>query len=60
LWSSDLRRYPLIKGNALMGTPGAFPLIDKKLGSISRKGILFGVFLGELVLARDALRSLEH
>jgi hypothetical protein len=27
-----------------MGTPGAFPLIDKNLGSVSSKGILFGVF----------------
>jgi hypothetical protein len=31
-----------------MGTPGAFPFIDKNLGSIPSKGILFGVFLGEL------------
>jgi hypothetical protein len=31
-----------------MGTPGAFPLIDKNLGSIPSKGILFGVVLGEL------------
>jgi hypothetical protein len=48
LWSNDLKHHPLIKGNAPMGTPGASPLIDKNLGSIPSKGILFGAFLGEL------------